>query len=101
MYGLYSKSTTRAACAASFIFGCGIEIVQLLIMLGVFSVEGGVLGFVFQNSLYSGVFAMLGGLIIVPIVSLFTKKCDKEKVDEIFSCYNEEVTVPVTDALGK
>ncbi len=101
LYGLYSKRTTRAACAVSFIFGCGIEIVQLLIMLGVFSVGDGFLGFVFKNSLYSGVFAMLGGLILVPIISLFTKKCDKEQVEEIFSCYSEEVTVPVTEALGK
>ncbi len=100
LYGLYSKKTTRAACLVSFIFGCGIEIVQLLIMLGVFSVGGPVLGFVFKNSLYSGVFAMLGGLILVPIVSLFTKKCDKEKVDEIFKCYDEQVTVSVTDALA-
>ncbi len=101
LYGLYSKKTTRAACLASFIFGCGIEIVQLLIMLGVFSVSGPVLGFIFKNSLYSGVFAMLGGLVLVPVVSLFTKKCDKETVDEIFKCYDEQVTVPVTDALGK
>ncbi len=100
LYGLYSKRTTRAACLVSFIFGCGIEIVQLLIMLGVFSVNGGFLGLVFKNSLYSGVVAMLGGLILVPIVSLFTPKCDKAKVDEIFSCYDEKVTVPVTDALN-
>ena len=100
LYGLYSKRTTRAACAASFVFGCGIEIVQLLIMLGVFHVEGGFLGFVFQNSLYSGVFAMLGGLVIVPVVSLFTRKCDRKQVDAIFSCYSEEVTVQATGALG-
>ena len=65
-----------------------------------FHVEGGFLGFVFQNSLYSGVFAMLGGLVIVPVVSLFTRKCDRKQVDAIFSCYSEEVTVQATDALG-
>ena len=74
LYGLYWKKTTRAAVVASFIFGCGLEIVQLLISIKLFSVaEIPVLGFVFTNSLYSGVFAMVGGLILVPIVSLLPK----------------------------
>lgn len=60
-------------------------------MLNVFSVNGGFLGFVFRNSLYSGVFAMLGGLVIVPVVSLFTKKQSAEEVDKIFVCYEKGV----------
>ena len=101
LYGLYSRRTTRAACAASFVFGVGVEVIQLLVMLGVFRIEGGFFGFVFQNSLYSGVFAMLGGLVIVPVVSLFTRKCDRQAIDGIFSCYSEEVTVQATEALGE
>ena len=100
MYGLYSKKITRAACWASFISGCAIETFQLVVMIGGITLPG-VLGLIFKNSLYSGVFAMLFGMIIVPIVSIFTPKCNKEKVDEIFECYEKEVTMPVKDALGK
>lgn len=102
LYGLYFKKTTKAAVAASFVFGVGLEIVQLLISLKVISVAGiPVLSFVFTNSLYSGVFAMVGGLIIVPIVSLLTQKTLPENVDEKFSCYDDTKVVGVTDSLGE
>ena len=102
MYGLYSKKVTRTACWVSFGFGVGIEIVQLIQMfMGLDWSQIPVISLIFRNSLYSGVVAMLGGLILVPIISLFTKKCDKEKVDEIFTCYDAEVSVKATDALGK
>ncbi len=38
---------------------------------------------------------MLGGLVIVPIISLITPKPNKELVDGCFSCYEqkaEEIT---------
>ena len=38
--------------------------------------------------------AFLAGLIIVPLVSLITPKMSKEKIDEIFTCYNTVVSVP-------
>lgn len=100
MYGLYSKKITRGACWASFISGCAIEIFQLVVMIAKLQLPG-ILGIIFKNSLYSGVFAMLFGMVLVPIVSLFTPKCEKAKVDEIFECYDKEVTMPVKDALGK
>ena len=101
LYGLYSKKVTRAAVACSFIFGVGLEVVQLLISLKVFSVAGiPVLSFVFKNSLYSGVFAMVGGLIIVPLVSLLTKKTVQKNADEKFTCYDRKALVTVTDSLG-
>ena len=101
LYGLYFKGTTKAGVIASFIFGVGLETIQLFISLGAFSFpEGSVLAFVFTNSLYSGVFAMVGGLIIVPIVSLITKKSKPANVEEIFVCYNDTKTVEITDSLG-
>ncbi len=39
---------------------------------------------------------MVGGLIIVPIVSLFTAKPDKEMIDDIFSCYEVKYTAEIT-----
>ena len=101
MYGLYWKKTTRAAVVSSFVFGTGLEIVQLCISVGWISVKGiPVLDFVFTNSLYSGVFAMVGGLIIVPIVSLLTQKTKPQDVDEKFACYDVEVVTNKKDSLG-
>ena len=101
LYGLYMKKTTRTSVAFCFIWGAGIEIVQLLITLKVISAPGGMLGFIFKNSLYSGAFAMLSGLVLVPIVSLVTKKQNKQEVDEIFSCYDRTVTTELKRNLGK
>ncbi len=90
LYGLYWRRTTRAAVAASFIFGTGLELVQLCISVGLFSVKDiPVLGFVFTNSLYSGVFAMVGGLVLVPIVSLLTQNTRPENVDDKFVCFEK------------
>ena len=101
LYGLYWKKVTRAAVACSFVFGVGLELVQLLISLKVISVVNiPVLSFVFTNSLYSGVFAMVGGLILVPIVSLLTQKSAPQNVDEKFDCYTRKALVTVTDSLG-
>lgn len=102
LYGLYWKKTTKAAVVVSFIYGVGLEIVQLFVSLGAFKFQDGTfLSFVFTNSLYSGVFAMVGGLIIVPIVSLLTQKTLPKGTDEMFECYNGTTTVEVTDSLGK
>lgn len=101
LYGLYWKKTTKAAVVTSFVFGVGLELVQLCISVGWFSVKGiPVLDFVFKNSLYSGVFAMAGGLILVPVVSLLTKKTLPENVEEKFSGYTEKVVTDKKDFLG-
>ena len=101
LYGLYWKKTTKAAVVASFIFGTGLEIVQLCISVGWLSVANiPVLNFIFTNSLYSGVFAMVGGLIIVPIVSLLTKKTLPQNIEEKFSCYEAKVVTNKKDSLG-
>lgn len=102
LYGLYSKRISKAAVATSFVWGVGLEIVQLLISLKVLDVSASpVLGFVFKNSLYSGVFAMVGGLILVPIVSMLTGKTRPKEVEAMFTCYQQNRTVGITDNLGK
>ncbi len=101
LYGLYWKRTTPAAVIVSFVYGIALTTVMLLKSLAVITLPaGGLIGLVFKTSLHCGVFAMVGGLILVPIVSLFTKAPDKAKVDEMFSAYDKEVTVPATDALA-
>lgn len=101
MYGLYWKKTTKAAVLTSFVFGVGLETVQLLIGVGLINVANvPVLNFVFANSLYSGVFAMLGGIVLVPVVSLFTKKTLPSDIDEKFSCYDQKVVTSIKETLG-
>jgi SSS family solute:Na+ symporter len=100
LYGLYWKKTTKSAVVASFIFGTGLEIIQLCISVGWISINNEILGFVFKNSLYSGVFAMLGGLVIVPIVSLLTQKTLPKNIDGKFSCYDATVVTNVKNSLG-
>ena len=102
LYGLYSKKTSKAAVAVCFVWGVGLEVVQLLVSLKALSVAGSpLLAFVFKNSLYSGVFAMVGGLIIVPIVSALRRKSVPAGVEQMFECYNDRTTVGITDNLGK
>ena len=92
MYGLYWKKATKSSVWASFIFGAGIMILNMLIRP--------MFPQVIQSPINCGVIAMLGGLVIVPIVSLFNKKQDSEKVLEMFSCYNQEVVVSAKESLG-
>ena len=47
-----------------------------------------------------GVAAMVLSLIVVPVVSCFTKKPDKELVDGAFACYNKEVMVHQSTSLS-
>ncbi len=99
LYGLYWKKTTRSAVWASFIFGVGLMVTQLLVSVKILPAATGIFGFVFRNSLYSGVCAMLGGLILVPVVSLLTQKSKPKNVEEKFSGYEEEITVSAKRAL--
>ena len=89
LYGLYWKKTTKASVWCSFGFGVTVMAVQLVLSLAGAVPADGFFHFVFQNSLYTGVIAMLGGLVIVPAVSLLTKKSAPANVEETFACYNK------------
>ena len=92
LYGLYWKKTTKASVWASFAWGVGVTIVQLLQMFGVFTADRStVFGYIFSSSINSGVVAMLGGLVIVPLVSLFTRKPDSAMVEDAFAGYDKKV----------
>ena len=101
LYGLYWKRTTVPAVVTSFVFGVSLTTVMLLKSLGVIALPaGGFIGLVFKTSLHCGVFAMVGGLILVPLVSLLTRKPDGEFVDGIFKCYDRTVMVNVKKSIG-
>ncbi len=94
LYGLYWKKTTRAGCYASFIFGVGMSVLQLVKSLTGFTFGVSFLdGLVFKTSLHSGSIAMLGGLVIVPVVSLLSRRSRPDGVDEMFACYDKKVEV--------
>jgi SSS family solute:Na+ symporter len=76
LYGLYWKKVTKAAVWASFISGVGITTSNM------------VFGYI-DSSINAGALAMVAGLIIVPLVSLVTPKMNKEKMDQVFECYEE------------
>lgn len=91
LYGLYWKKATRAACWASFLFGSIIMLLNLAIRPS-FPV-------LLQSPINCGAFAMLAGLVIVPIVSSFTKKPDAQMIENTFACYDKAVTVSQKTAL--
>ncbi len=93
MYGLYWKKTTKAAVWASFIFGCGIMVLNF-VAKDIFPVF-------MQSSINCGVIAMLAGFIIVPAVSLFTAKPNDKLVADAFACYEVPVTTNAKQHLGK
>ena len=92
LFGLYWKKATRASVWCSFIF-------STVVMLGNI-VAKPLFPTILQSPINAGAFCMIAGLIIVPVVSLFTPKMDKAYVDQVFSCYDRQVTVNVTDSIG-
>ena len=80
MYGLFWKKTTTASVWASFIVGVGITVANMFIKF-------------IASPINAGAFAMLAGIVVVPIVSLVTPSPDKKRVEKIFACYDEPVSV--------
>lgn len=93
MYSLYSKKVSRISCWVCFLFS------SVLMMANIFWRDS--FPVIMQSPINCGSIAMLAGLVIVPIVSLFTPKPDKKLVDEAFACYDKETTVSQKTALGK
>ena len=82
LYGLYSKKVTKAAVWANFIWGVVLTVVNMFPAIRFI-----------KSPINCGAIAMVGGLIIVPLVSLVTPKLNKEMVEGIFSCYEEKIQV--------
>ena len=93
LYSLYWRKTTKASCIACFIWG------SVLMLANMFFKSS--FPAVLQSPINCGAFAMLGGMVIVPIVSAFTKKPSKEEVDSVFSCYDKKVLAPIKDVLSE
>ncbi len=86
MYGLYAKWVTKEAVWGSYIAGVGLTIINMFAKF-------------IKSPINAGAASMVIGLIVVPVVSLVTKKPDKKRVDEIFTCYDATVTVHKSHSL--
>ncbi len=78
IYSLYWKGVTKLSVIVNFIFGCGIMVANMLCKAAFPTI--------LQSPINCGAFAMLAGLIIVPVVSLITPKLSRDKVDSVFAC---------------
>ena len=74
MLGLYWKRVTTVSVWACFVWGVGITVINMLLGNPI-------------NPINCGAIAMLGGFVVVAIVSLFTPKLDKDYTNRIFECY--------------
>jgi SSS family solute:Na+ symporter len=95
LYGLYWKRTTKASVWASFIVGVAI---MCGCMYGTFTKTTFISPF-FSSPINAGVLSMVAGLVVVPIVSLFTSVQEKENVEKMFGCYERKVTVHASTSL--
>ena len=92
LYGLYWKRATKAAAWTTFVFGTLFMVANILFRSHFPTM--------LQSPINAGAFAMLVGLVIVPIVSMITKAPDKDMVDTAFECYDRTVTVKMRESLG-
>ncbi len=80
LYGLYWKGVTKLAVWVSFLSGVGITVSNMFLKY-------------IDSPINAGAIAMVAGLVLVPVISLITPKLRSDKVNEIFACYDETVTV--------
>jgi SSS family solute:Na+ symporter len=91
LYGLYWRGASAAAVWCSFIFSTVVMLANMFARSS-FPV-------MLQSPINAGAFCMIAGLIIVPVISVFTPKPDKKVVEESFACYDTKVLVPRRRAL--
>ena len=93
LLSLYTKKITKTAVFVSFIFGAGIMVLNMT--------ANDIFPTLLKSPINCGVIAMLAGFVIVPIISTFTKKPSDALLNDMFSCYEQEVTVRAKDALNE
>ena len=92
LYGLYFKFITKAAVWVNFVFSTVVMLANMLVRPKFPQF--------LQSPINAGAFCMIAGLIIVPVISLFTKKPPKELVNSACACYNKEVLVHQSTSLS-
>lgn len=85
IWGLFSKKITKIGACAGMLSGLltvGISTLVITLNSGFAAAA--------SKSPEMGVAAMAISMVVVPLVSAFTKVNDKQRVDEIFECYKED-----------
>ncbi|MBR2283977.1 MAG: sodium:solute symporter family protein [Ruminococcus sp.] len=93
LYGLFLKKATPAACWTSFCTGVGITLIHMFLFSMNIEAFSGIRQAVIDlgcplnllSPINAGAFSMLLSLILVPIVSSFTKAPDTKIVEDAFS----------------
>ena len=80
LFGLCWKKTTKSAVWVSFLFSTVVMLCNILFPE--------YFPALLRSPINAGAFCMLAGLVLVPAVSLFTKKPEKEHTQQVFSCYD-------------
>lgn len=93
LFGLYWKRTTSLSVWVSFVFSTVVMLLNI--------VAKDIFPPILQSPINAGVFCMLSGFVIVPVVSLLSKPPKKEYVENVFSCYDKKVVVSAADAIGE
>ncbi|MBE6696274.1 MAG: sodium:solute symporter [Ruminococcaceae bacterium] len=85
IWGIFSKKITKAGAYAGILSGLLVVGISTLVIAlnSSFSVAA-------SKSPEMGVAAMTVSMAIVPVVSAITRNKDQDRVEEIFTCYNEE-----------
>jgi len=85
IWGLFSKKITKTGAFSGIISGLLVVGVSTLVI----SLNSG-FSVAASKSPEMGVAAMAVSLVVVPLVSAVTKNRDAKRIDEIFTCYNED-----------
>ncbi len=88
LYGLYWKGVTRASVWVCFVAAIAITVLNLFPATKFI-----------QSPINAGAAAMIAGLIIVPVVSLFTRKMEDGEIKFVFDCFLEKHMVEQQYAL--
>ncbi len=93
LYGLFWKRVSKASVWVCFVFSTVVMLANIVFKSAFPTL--------LQSPINAGVFCMLAGLILVPLVSLVTKPPKAEFVDSVFACYEKKVWVSAADAIGE
>ena len=92
MYGLYMKRVPKIAVWINFVVGIGISMASFILNLTGVKFDNAVLEY-FRSPINAGMLAMVAGIVLTPIITVIAPAKDKDRIENIFSCYNKKVSV--------
>lgn len=95
LWGLYGKRISKAAVWVSFGMGAVLTTTHMMIFSFFPTHFSGLISWAaslplnMASPINAGAVLMILSILVTPLVSLFTKPCDKEVVDHAFAAYNK------------